>query len=250
VYGPLTKTVADAALFMDQVVGPDAIDPYSLPYPGCSYVQRLSETTPALRIGFSPDLGYAVVQSDVAAAVEDAVQVFARLGHRVDRAAGGPPELGRAWGLLGAFLLGARLREDLVGRDDLVGRGLRCCHTAATMTQEQWAIRRHAGGLNAWCAEQFDWASISSSRRRCPSILPGAGAVSHRGRGTRAAVVQRRRSPSRSTCRGIPPPRCASVLPRRAAHGHADRRSAPPRRPAPRPPSRSSARSMALPLTW
>src|SRR5215475_976095 len=91
VYGPLTKTVADAALFMDQVVGPAALDPYSLPHPGYSYAQRLSETPGALRIGFSPDLGYAVVQSDVAAAVEDAAQVFARLGHRVGRVEGGPP---------------------------------------------------------------------------------------------------------------------------------------------------------------
>ncbi|HJW69569.1 MAG TPA: amidase family protein, partial [Candidatus Binatia bacterium] len=139
VYGPLTKTVADAALFMDQVVGPAALDPYSLPHPGYSYVQRLAETPGGLRIGFSPDLGYAVVQSDVAAAVADAVQVFARLGHRVGRVEGGPPELGRAWGLLGAFLLGARLRDDLPGREHVVGRGLLAgFRTAATMSQEQW----------------------------------------------------------------------------------------------------------------
>ena len=120
VYGPLTKTVADAALFMDQVVGPAPSTPTACRIRAARTCDRLSETTPALRIGFSPDLGYAVVQSDVAAAVEDAVQVFARLGHRVDRVAGGPPELGRAWGLLGAFLLGARLREVLAGREHLV----------------------------------------------------------------------------------------------------------------------------------
>jgi aspartyl-tRNA(Asn)/glutamyl-tRNA(Gln) amidotransferase subunit A len=158
VYGPLTKTVADAALFMDQVVGPAALDPYSLPLPGYSYVQRLSETAGPLRIGFSPDLGYAVVQSDVAAAVEDAVQVFARLGHRVGRVEGGPPELGRAWGLLGAFLLGARLRNDLPGREDVVGRGLLAgFRTAATMSQEQWgSLAAMRADLNSWCAEQFE----------------------------------------------------------------------------------------------
>lgn len=158
VYGPLAKTVADAALFMDQVVGPSGVDPYSLPHPGHSYVQRLSDALPALRVGFSPDLGYAVVQSDVAAAVEDAVQVFARLGHRVERVAGGPPELGRVWGLLGAFLLGARLRDDLSGREHLVGRGLLASfRTAATMSQEQWAtLAALRADLNTWCAEQFD----------------------------------------------------------------------------------------------
>src|SRR5262249_23343293 len=91
VYGPLTKTVADAALFMDQVAGASSLDPYSLPHPGYSYMQRLSEKPGVLRIGFSPDLGYAVVQSDVAAAVEDAVQVFLRLGPRLAPLACGPP---------------------------------------------------------------------------------------------------------------------------------------------------------------
>jgi aspartyl-tRNA(Asn)/glutamyl-tRNA(Gln) amidotransferase subunit A len=159
VYGPLTKTVADAALFLDQVVGPSSLDPYSLPHPGYSYVQRLSDAKPdGLRIGFSPDLGYAVVQSDVAASVDDAVQVFARLGHRVERIAGGPPELGRAWGLLGSFLLGARLHEDLAGREHLVGRGLLgSFRFAATLSQEQWgALAAMRADLNSWCAAQFD----------------------------------------------------------------------------------------------
>ena len=105
------------------------------------------------------------MQSDVAAAVEDAVQVLARLGHRVERVAGGPPDMGRAWGLLGAFLLGARLREELPGREHLVGRGLVAgFKTAATMSQDQWgalaAMRaeicraRMAGqtGLHRWLA--------------------------------------------------------------------------------------------------
>src|SRR5262249_32941104 len=96
VYRPLTKTLADAALCMDQVGGPASLDPWTLPHPGYSYAERLRQPLPAgLRIGFSPDLGYAVVQSDVAAAVEDAVQVFGRLGHHVERIPGGPPELGR-----------------------------------------------------------------------------------------------------------------------------------------------------------
>lgn len=158
VYGPISKTVADAALFMDQVVGFSALDPYSLPHPGHSYVERLREPLAPLRIGYSPDLGYAVVQSDVAAAVEDAVQVFARLGHRVERIEGGPPELGRPWGVLGAFLLGARLHDVLPGREELVGRGLLSGFKAtATMSQEQWhALARLRDDLNAWCASVFD----------------------------------------------------------------------------------------------
>ena len=76
----------------------------SLPPPGLSYAAALAEPLPPLRIGFSPDLGYAVVQSDVAAAVEDAAQRLrearppARGGRRAVRRA-----LGREWGLLGAL---------------------------------------------------------------------------------------------------------------------------------------------------
>jgi aspartyl-tRNA(Asn)/glutamyl-tRNA(Gln) amidotransferase subunit A len=159
VYGPLTKTVADAALFLDQTAGFSPADPYSLPAPGYSYVAKLAESLPSgLRIGFSPDLGYAIVQSDVAAIVEDAVGVFGRLGHRVSRIQGGPPELGRAWGLLGAFLLGARLHDRLEGREELVGRGLLAgFRSTAQMSQEQWAaMGKLRVALNAWCAEVFD----------------------------------------------------------------------------------------------
>jgi aspartyl-tRNA(Asn)/glutamyl-tRNA(Gln) amidotransferase subunit A len=83
VYGPLTKTVADAALFLDLTAGPSPWDPASLPPAGLSYVATLEEPLHALRIGFSPDLGYAAVQSDVAAVVEDAARGFEKLGHRV-----------------------------------------------------------------------------------------------------------------------------------------------------------------------
>ena len=84
VSGPLTKTVADAALVLDVTAGPSPCDPNSLPAPGLSYVAALAEALPAgTRFGFSADLGYAVVQSDVAAVVEDAARVFEKLGHRL-----------------------------------------------------------------------------------------------------------------------------------------------------------------------
>ena len=75
---------------LDLTAGPSPCDPTSLPPAGLSYAETLEEPLGALRIGFSPDLGYAVVQSDVAAAVEEAVRVFAKLGHRLGRVAGRP----------------------------------------------------------------------------------------------------------------------------------------------------------------
>ena len=158
VYGPLTKTVDDAALFLDQVVGADPLDPYSLPHPGYSYAEAVAEPLPKLRIAYSPDLGYAVVQSDVAAAVEEGVAVFERLGHRVERIAGGPPELGRTWGLLGAYLLAAQLREVLgTEREELVSRGLLSgIRMAAEMTPRRWGeLAAQRARLLTWAAEVF-----------------------------------------------------------------------------------------------
>jgi aspartyl-tRNA(Asn)/glutamyl-tRNA(Gln) amidotransferase subunit A len=156
VYGPLTKTVEDAALFLDQVVGRSEHDPTSLARPGFSYLEKVRETLPAgLRIAFSPDLGYAAVQSDVAAAVEDATRVFARLGHRVESVAGGPPEAGRAWGLLGAYLMAARLEPHLAGREHLLGRGL----LAGIELARKEMNPAHFGALAALRAKIVDWCA-------------------------------------------------------------------------------------------
>jgi aspartyl-tRNA(Asn)/glutamyl-tRNA(Gln) amidotransferase subunit A len=161
VYGPLTRTVADAALVLDQVVGKSEKDPTSLPHPGFSYLAKVrDEALPqGLRIGFSPDLGYAVVQSDVAATVEEATRVFAGLGHRVESVQGGPPEAGRAWSLLGAFLMGAHLERHLEGREHLLGRGLMSGIETARreMTPARFGeLAALRARVVAWCTSIFD----------------------------------------------------------------------------------------------
>ncbi|MDX2166004.1 MAG: amidase [Deltaproteobacteria bacterium] len=159
VYGPLTRTVEDAALVLDQVVGADELDPTSLPHPGFSYLERVRAALPSgLRIGVSPDLGYAVVQSDVAAAVEEATRVFGQLGHRLIPIDSGPPEAGRAWGLLGAFMMGAHLDAHLAGREELLGRGLLAGVELARREVNMPLFAQLAGlraGIVRWCAAVF-----------------------------------------------------------------------------------------------
>jgi aspartyl-tRNA(Asn)/glutamyl-tRNA(Gln) amidotransferase subunit A len=158
VFGPLTKTVEDGALFMDQVVGPSPHDPNSLPHPGISYLRAVRQPLPAtLRIGYSPDLGYAVVQSDVAAAVEDAVRVFERLGHRLERVPDGPPQLGREWAVLGAFELAARLFPLLPEHEAQFGRSfLTGVKYGWHMTPEIWGSAAELRArLSQWCAALF-----------------------------------------------------------------------------------------------
>ena len=60
VHGPITRTVRDAAIFMDAVVGYHPADPDSLPHPGISYAAILEGLPKKLRIAFHPDFGHLV----------------------------------------------------------------------------------------------------------------------------------------------------------------------------------------------
>jgi len=156
-HGPLTRTVEDAAIHLDVVAGVHPLDPQSLPHPGASYRAKLEEPLPPLRIGFSPDLGYAAVQSDVADVVAEAAQAFEQLGHHVEPIRGGPPEMGRDWGLVNVFDMAARLCHLLPEREPDFGRAfLWGLKHGWEMTPERWReaqLRREQ--LNRWCADVF-----------------------------------------------------------------------------------------------
>jgi aspartyl-tRNA(Asn)/glutamyl-tRNA(Gln) amidotransferase subunit A len=87
--GPMTRTVTDGALMLSVLAGPDWRDSYALPPDGRDYRAGLDDAITGLKIGFSPDLGYAPVDPEVARAVADAVAVFAALGATVEPVA--PP---------------------------------------------------------------------------------------------------------------------------------------------------------------
>src|SRR5258706_1172363 len=64
--GPLTRTVADAALMLQAMAGPDDRDMTSLESPPEDFVARLDEGIAGLRVVYSPDLGYLTVDAEVA----------------------------------------------------------------------------------------------------------------------------------------------------------------------------------------
>ncbi len=83
-YGPLTRTVRDAALYLDQVAGYHPLDPNSFPGVVPSYLAALEQPLPRLRIAFNRMLGTTYVQSDVLREAERAAAVFSALGHEVE----------------------------------------------------------------------------------------------------------------------------------------------------------------------
>jgi aspartyl-tRNA(Asn)/glutamyl-tRNA(Gln) amidotransferase subunit A len=82
--GPMTRTVADSALMLNVLAEPDARDWFGMPYDGADYSDGLNDGIKGLKIAYSPTLGYAKVDADVARAVDDAVQVFSDLGAHVE----------------------------------------------------------------------------------------------------------------------------------------------------------------------
>jgi aspartyl-tRNA(Asn)/glutamyl-tRNA(Gln) amidotransferase subunit A len=82
--GPMTRTVADAALMLAVMAGPDDWDRTSLEAPPADYVAELRRGIKGLRVAFSPDLGGLPVDAEVAAVVRDAVRAFAGLGGHVE----------------------------------------------------------------------------------------------------------------------------------------------------------------------
>jgi len=158
VFGPLTRTVEDAALQLDLTCGPHALDPYSLPAPTAAYRADLRELPSGLRIAWSSDLGFAAVQSDVGEIAEQAAGAFEDLGHDVEAISGGPAEPGSDWGLLGALEALSRLSPLLPEHEHEFGRGyLSGVKMATKLTPKRWgAYRERREQLNRWCAELFD----------------------------------------------------------------------------------------------
>jgi len=90
--GPLTRTVADAALMMDVIALPDERDRLSVPTPAQTFSQAIQSHPRKLRIGWTHDLGYAAVDPQVVSVVEKAVLAFREIGWEVEEANPGFPD--------------------------------------------------------------------------------------------------------------------------------------------------------------
>jgi aspartyl-tRNA(Asn)/glutamyl-tRNA(Gln) amidotransferase subunit A len=82
--GPMTWTVADAALMLDVLAEPDPRDWTQLA-PIAPTRDALDGGIAGVRIAYSPDLGWVDVDPDVARLVAEAVDVLAELGAHVER---------------------------------------------------------------------------------------------------------------------------------------------------------------------
>ncbi len=82
--GPMSRTVADTALLLQVLVGPDARDPVSMRETPPDFGASLEQGVEGWRIAWSPDLGYAGVDPEVVRVTEMAARAFEELGAVVE----------------------------------------------------------------------------------------------------------------------------------------------------------------------
>lgn len=116
--GPLTRTVADGALFLQVLAGPDPRDPLSIDNQPDDYLTAVAQPFEALRglrIAWSEDFGYAAVDPEVRQLTRAAAQRFADFGCQVEAVDPGwadPRDLGGlAWCVSFAARLGGQYRQ-------------------------------------------------------------------------------------------------------------------------------------------
>jgi Asp-tRNA(Asn)/Glu-tRNA(Gln) amidotransferase A subunit family amidase len=118
--GPLTRTVADAALMLTVCAGPDERDQYSLPGPRVDYVKALRGSLKGLRVAYTDDLGFVdAVDPEVRAVCAKAARGFRELGCRLEEVRPGWPSPREAWGEIFCGGIAARMAPYLDRRGDI-----------------------------------------------------------------------------------------------------------------------------------
>jgi aspartyl-tRNA(Asn)/glutamyl-tRNA(Gln) amidotransferase subunit A len=154
--GPMARSVADAALMLEVMGGPHPLDYTTLEAWPAAYQARLGEGIKGARVAYSPDLGVARVDPDIAALVKAAATRFADLGAQVD-------EVKIPWGGPGPDLIRFFWSAHLTSRKPLLEKwekqmdpGLVACIQASenvTVAEYQAARERkmrYIANINAW----------------------------------------------------------------------------------------------------
>ena len=154
--GPMTRTVADSALMLEVMAGPHPLDYTTLEAGPAHYLARLHEGVKGRKIAYSPDLGHARVDPDVAALVKQAAERFSELGATVEEvktpwAAPGPDLIRFFWS---AHM--TRLKPYLAEWESRMDPGLVACIKASdnvSVAEYQAARERkmpYIAGIHRW----------------------------------------------------------------------------------------------------
>jgi aspartyl-tRNA(Asn)/glutamyl-tRNA(Gln) amidotransferase subunit A len=159
--GPMTRTVADAALMLTVMAEPDARDWYALPSTGYDWRDSLGMSVKGWRIAFSPDLGHAKVDPEIAALVRAAAETFTALGahvEEVDPGLGDQHDTFRTHWFNGAARLQQTMTEDELAMLDPGFRAVGIAGGEITLTEflDANAAREAAGAKLNVFLDKYD----------------------------------------------------------------------------------------------
>jgi aspartyl-tRNA(Asn)/glutamyl-tRNA(Gln) amidotransferase subunit A len=118
--GPMTRTVRDAALMLNCMVGLDPSDLSSLPAGEIDYLAGIDQGVRELRAAWSPDCGYAAVDPEARQLTEAAAKRFADLGCQVEEAHPGFDDPAETYQILTTASRAARVADRWPAARDLV----------------------------------------------------------------------------------------------------------------------------------
>ena len=160
--GPLTQSVADAALLLNVLAGHDANDPGSADRPVPDYVTALDQPVAGLRIGVCRNHFFERNETDVEEAVEQAINEFAKVGSAIKEVA--IPNL--------RYGLGAIFAIELASSTAYHDRSLQAGRTAHYQADVRTLVEigRFVTGPDYLKAEQFRRVLIEDFRRAFAEI--------------------------------------------------------------------------------
>jgi Asp-tRNA(Asn)/Glu-tRNA(Gln) amidotransferase A subunit family amidase len=94
-FGPIARSVRDAAIVQGVIAGPDPRDAGAMTEPPPDVLARLEEGVDGMRVGWSPDFAHIAVQAGVGLVVHQAMSVLNELGADVEVLG---CRLGHPWG--------------------------------------------------------------------------------------------------------------------------------------------------------
>jgi aspartyl-tRNA(Asn)/glutamyl-tRNA(Gln) amidotransferase subunit A len=168
--GTITRTVADMAASLDVLAGPDPRDVLSLPATGERYSVDLDRGIRGKRVAYSPNLGYARVEPEVAAICQQAAERFAETRAHVE-----PVQLDwrdpyDAWSVFFFGTAAASLEKKLPAQGDLLDPGLRRVADAGLKL-------RGVDFANALAARHEFWEQVRRTYERFDLVLSPTLAV-------------------------------------------------------------------------
>ena len=86
VEGPMARTVADCALMLSVIAGPDARSPIAIAEPALGFAGTLERDFKGVRVAWSPDLGGLPVDAQVSGVLASQRPTFAALGCAIEEA--------------------------------------------------------------------------------------------------------------------------------------------------------------------